>query len=178
MMHDDEYEDDDAAEFSLRPNKAELKRQTQALKDLVQQLIALPAARLEGITIDENIRTAVLAAKKMERTALNRQIKYITGLMREQDEAVITRELYLLAQPHKQQVQAFHEVEQWRDALIAGDDGLLNELIERFSTVDRQHLRQLVRNARKEKALVMTQGKPPRAARLLFTYLTELQGQE
>ena len=175
MMQEDEYNNDQAA---TRPNKEEQKRLTQALKDLVVQLIALSPARLEGITIAEATRTAVMAARKMERTALNRQIKYIVGLMRNEDAELIGRQLFLLAQPHKQEVQAFHETEQWRDALIAGDDELINTLVDRFDSADRQQLRQLVRQARKERAQDVPAGKSARAARLLFRYLTGLQGRD
>jgi len=166
-MHDDE----EFSDVSARPNKEQLKRETQALKLMVLQLIELPLSKLEGLSIAESIHSAIVAAKKMERTALKRQIKYIVGLLREVDIEVLGRELYLLAQPHKKDVQAFHELEQWRDALIGGGDAVINQVLERFDTADRQQLRQLVRNARKEKE----QNKPPRAARMLFRYLTELQ---
>ncbi|HEX7026867.1 MAG TPA: ribosome biogenesis factor YjgA, partial [Gammaproteobacteria bacterium] len=78
-----------------------------------------------------------------------------------------------LLQPYREQVQAFHETEQWRDKLIAGDEALLNELVGLFNA-DRQHLRQLVRNAQKEQA----QNKPPRSARILFQYLMELKNKD
>jgi len=159
-------------ELVERPNKEQQKRQTQALKELIVQLIALPVSKLDGLSLEDGIRTAVRAARAMERTALNRQIKYITGLMRNYDVELISRELYLLAQPHKQEVQAFHETEQWRDALLGGDDAVIDTVVERFVAADRQHLRQLVRNARKEQE----QGRTPKAARILFRYLTELQG--
>jgi len=160
--------------FAERPNKEQLKREIEELKKLVLQLIALPASKLEGISLGDITRTAVVAARSMERTALKRQIKYIVGQIRADDVALIGRELYLLAQPHKEEVKAFHETEHWRDALIGGDDGLLNELVQRFPLADRQHLRQLVRNARKERE----QGKTPKAARLLFRYLSGLIDQE
>jgi len=156
-----------------RPNKERLKREIQAIKKMVMQLIELPAGKLEGISIDESTCTALMAAKNMERTALKRQIKYITGQMKNENVELIGRELYLLAQPHKEEVQSFHETERWRDALIGGDDDLIHELAERFTAADRQRLRQLVRNARKEKE----QGRTPKAARLLFRYLKELYGQ-
>jgi ribosome-associated protein len=40
-----------------------------------------------------------------------------------------------------------------------------------FPRTDRQHLRKLIRQARKEQET----GQPPRASRLLFRYLRELQ---
>ena len=67
---------------------------------------------------------------------------------------------------------AFHRLEQWRDQLLAGDNAVLDTLLNEFDVVDFQYLRQLVRNAAKEKK----NNKPPKSARLLFQYLKELQG--
>jgi ribosome-associated protein len=81
--------------------------------------------------------------------------------------------LHKLQQPHKDEVKAFHQLEQWRDQLLLGDQDLLNEMASKFENFDRQHIRQLIRNAKKEQE----QNKPPKSARLLFKYLTEIQGQ-
>jgi len=174
-MQDDEFENDFSGEKQLveRPNKEQLKRQTQALKSLVVQLIDLPPNQLEGITINDDIRAQLVAARKMERSALNRQIKYIVGMFREVDSATIERELYLLAQPHKRAVENFHQVEMWRDELLKGSDELMNELVNQHAA-DRQHLRQLVRNAIKERDA----DKPPKSARMLFQYLKALYASE
>ena len=48
----------------------------------------------------------------------------------------------------------------------------LVELTDKFDNFDRQHVRQLIRNAKKGQEL----NKPPKSARLLFKYLTEIQG--
>jgi ribosome-associated protein len=55
--------------------------------------------------------------------------------------------------------------------LLDGDDEAINQAVSRFPAADRQHLRQLVRNAHKE----LQQEKPPKSARLLFQYLKDLQ---
>lgn len=162
--------DDGAEARSGRPNKSQLKRDTRVLRDLVRQLMALPPAALAKISIDEAIRDAVLAAKKMTRGALTRQLRYVTGLMRQADAELVAGELAAMSRPHQKQVQAFHRVEQWRDALLAGDEALLDELVDRLAA-DRQRLRQLVRDACKER----DQNKPPKSARLLFGYLADLQ---
>lgn len=165
-MHEEELNE----ETSSRPNKEQLKRDTQALKAIVVQLIGLPASKLEGISLDEITCSAILAAKKMKRTALKRQIKYLTNLMRNENTEIIGRQLYLLAQPKKQQLDNFHKIEKWRDSLLSGDEGLINDLVDRFPSMDRQYIRQLVRNADKEKA----QGRPPKAARTLYRFLMDL----
>jgi ribosome-associated protein len=54
--------------------------------------------------------------------------------------------------------------------LDSKDNEALTELLNQFSTADRQHLRQLQRNAEKE----IKAEKPPKSARLLYQYLKDL----
>lgn len=162
---------DAAGETSGRPNKSQEKRETRVLLDLVRQLVALPPAKLGELPLDESLREGLLGAKKMKRAALARQLRYLTGLMRAADADRISRELQAMARPHREEVQAFHRLEQWREALLAGDDRLLADLVDRYGA-DRQRLRQLVRNARAERERAAA----PKSARLLFRYLADLQG--
>jgi len=172
-MAPDSEDDEQLEPASARPNKEQLKRQTREIKELVVRMIDMPAARLEGVTLAGATRAAIVTAGKMERTALKRQIKYIVGLMRNEDVTLVGQQLRQLSRPHQQAVRAFHQVEQWRDELIAGNDDLIDTLVERFSHADRQQLRQLVRQARKQPAL--SGGKSGRAARSLFRYLSAMQ---
>jgi len=106
----------------------------------------------------------------MKKAALQRQLRFISSIMHEEDVSAIQLQLKLLAQPIKKANDEFHQVEEWRDQLIAGDNELINTLVNEIEA-DRQQLRQLVRNANKESQ----QNKPPKASRLLFKYLKELQ---
>lgn len=151
-------------------SKSQIKREFRELHDLGRQLVALSGKHLQAMPLSESLREAVLNAKTFSRGALQRQLRYIAGLMSREDAESIRRALDTLLQPQREQVRAFHEIEQWRDKLIAGDDVLLDELVNSFDA-DRQHLRQLVRNAQKERE----QNKPPKSARMLFQYLTELR---
>lgn len=177
-MQDDDFDNEAAGaanepERALRPNKEQLKRETRALKALVRQLLDLPSSRLDDMPVDAGVREQIRAARKMERGALKRQIKYVVGLLRDSDTTAIERELQRLSQAQRQQVQRFHETERWRDELLNGDEALIDELVERFAA-ERQRLRQLVRNARRER----DGDRPPKAARLLFRYLNELREQD
>ncbi|TNF97642.1 MAG: DUF615 domain-containing protein [Gammaproteobacteria bacterium] len=162
------------AERPEQKSKSQIKREYLALQHLGANLIELSLSSLESIPISDVLREAIKEAKKLKRGALKRQVQYIGGLMRDEDTEAIQQALNDLAMPHRKQVQAFHQVEKWRDALIAGDDELMTDLANRFENADRQHIRQLVRNAVKEKKL----DKTPKSARLLFQYLSELQAEE
>lgn len=151
-------------------SKSQVKRELHALHDLGRDLVELPGKSLQQIPLSDETRDAVLEAKQLKMEALRRKLKHIGKLMRDEDADSIRIALDKLRQPHEKEVSEFHEVEGWRDALLAGDDVVLNELCGRFVDIDRQHLRQLVRNAKKEQAL----NKAPKSARVLFRYLKGL----
>jgi len=176
-MHDDDFDNnagngDEESNLAQRPNKEQLKRETLALKELVMQLIELPPGQFDALSLDADVREQILAARKMQRGALKRQIKYLVGLLRDTDRALLERQLFRLTQVKRQQVQGFHDIERWRDELLDGNDKLVDEIVERYAA-ERQRLRQLVRNARRERDA----SKPPKSARQLFRYLTELKEQ-
>jgi ribosome-associated protein len=161
-------------EEELGKSKSQVKRELHALHDLGKQLVELPDKHMEQVPVSDKLRDAIVAAKKMKLAALKRQLKFIGGLMQEEDETAIRSALEELRKPHKQEVEQFHEVEQWRDHLLQGDQDLINDLAEKFEGFERQRVNQLIRNAKKEQS----NNKPPKSARLLFKYLAELQGIE
>lgn len=157
--------------YKERPNKTKIKREMKELHELGRKLVELPMSKFEQITLSDNMSDAILLAKKLKKSALQRQLRFISSIMTHEDTETIYTELKQLTLPQEQEVEAFHEIEQWRDKLIGGDNDLMNELITQFDVADRQYLRQLVRNANKE----AQQSKPPKSSRLLFKYLKELR---
>src|SRR5688572_15309699 len=151
-------------------SKTQVKREGLELKDLGKQLVELPEKALQRLPLSESFLDAILDAKRFSRGALQRQLRYIAGMVPHEDVEAIRKTLEELQQPHRQQVREFQQLEQWRDRLLAGDEDLLNELAQRFPRADRQHMRQLIRNALRERE----QNKPPKSARALFQYLSEL----
>jgi len=161
-------------EYAVRPNKAQLKRETQAIQALVLALLKHDQAGLARLPLTEKLLIALSSAKKLQKAALKRQIKYLTGLMRDQGADFIEDVQQALAaqqMPHQQQVAQFHQLEVWRDQLLAGDRECLQTLHERYPDFDIQYVRQLTRNAKKEQQ----QQKPPKSSRALFQYLKGLE---
>ena len=158
-------------EYAERPNKTQLKLVEQHHHNLGKQLVELANSKFEKLPISEHLRAAVLEGRRFQKGALKRQLKFIAGLMKEENIDAIELELKRQNLPDKQEVELFHQLEQWRDGLISGDKQLTNALYQRFGTIDRQHLNQLIRNAAKE----AKQNKPPKSSRALFQYLKELQ---
>lgn len=158
-------------EYAVRPNKSELKREIKVLNLLGKELIAMPDSALKKVPLSDTMREAIHDGRRFQRGALQRQLRRIATLMTHEDVEAIQLEISRQKQPNKQQTAELHQLEQWRDRLVSGDDKLLTELIDQFPVIDRQHIRQLVRNSELEKK----RNKPPKSYRLLFKYLSEIK---
>ncbi len=161
------YEEND----EIPKSKSQVKREMQRLRDLGEELVDLPAVSLKKFGFSGTLLGSITLAQGLKREARRRQLQHIGKLLREEDDAAIRQLLCQISQPQRKEVTAFHEIEQWRDKLLNGDDETINQAVSKFQDADRQNLRQLVRNARKERQ----QEKPPKSARLLFQYLKGLK---
>lgn len=158
--------------FSAEPSKSQRKRDAEALQKLGTELLdvpesdwtklGLPAALIEALT---------LAGRIQGHGARKRQLQYIGKLMRELDPAPIQQYFEQRRLQARLAAQAHHTLEALRDRLIEEGDAALATVIDAHPDADRRHLRQLIRQARKER----TAQRPPKAARALFRYLRELQ---
>lgn len=153
-------------------SKSQRKRESAAAQKIGEQLISLKTTDLDEITLPDDLRQAVLEARKLKSNgALKRQKQYIGKLMREADANDIAKQLQHIQHRHDYNVARFKRVEQWRDDLIKGDKNTLTEIIDRHPDIDRQLINRLCRQATKE----LTTSKPPAASRKLFKYLLELE---
>ena len=172
-MNQDDYpeiENGDDEEEIILVSKSELKRDSHALTDLGRELVELPQSKLDKIPLDDTLLDAVNLARRIkERGGKKRQIQYIGKLLRKGDAEPIIVAMEQLKTEHLKENAKFHRLEQWRDRLIEEGDKALGELLTEHPDIDRQHLRQLLRNAQQEKK----QNKPPKAAREIFKYLRD-----
>lgn len=169
--HSDEY-DDEFGEGGV--SKSQIKREMQALRDLGKNLIELPSSKLAKFPISERLYDAIVQAQTFKMKALKRQIQHIGVLMRGEDVEAIRTMLDTQTEQQKRLNREFHQLEDWRTALIEGDQAILNEVINIYPDLDRQRLMQLIRNAKKEAELK----KPAKSSRAIFVYLRELHEQE
>lgn len=154
-------------EEEVRKSRSQLKREFEEIKELVKEVVGLSPAQLKTIPLSEHTLDAAVAAQSMSRAALTRQLRYVAGLMQDEDLEAVRGAVSDVQQQHRAGVGKLHAVERWRDELLSGDEQALGRLLEAHPGLDRQHLNQLVRNARKEREL----GKAPASARQLFRYL-------
>jgi len=161
------------SKYAVRPNKTQLKREIKVFNQLGKELIDMSDSAIKKIPLSESMRTAIADGKRFRRGALQRQLRRIASLMQSEDISAIQMEIARQKQPDRRQTAELHQLEQWRDRLIAGDEKLLTELIDQFPVIDRQQIRQLVRNS----SLEQKRDKPPKSARALFKYLSEIKRQ-
>ncbi len=154
------------------PSKSQLKREATALQVLGKRLVNLKSAQLDKISLPTDLHEAVIAAQGMNRHgARKRQLQYIGKLMRHIDAAPIQAALEAIDSGGIAAKRQHHHLENLCAALVAGDEASLTGLLERHPDADRQHLRQLMRNASRE----AERGKPPKSRRMLFRYLRTLE---
>lgn len=149
-------------------SKSQRKRDSHARQDLGEQLVKLSLDQLSKFNLPEELHDAILQAQHTrQRGALKRQLQFIGRLMRELDPAPIQRQLDDVKGVSRQAVAQQHKIEQWRERLVSEGDSALQELVNLYPGIDRQRIRQLVRNVIKENE----SNKPPRAYRELFQLL-------
>ncbi|HEX7647543.1 MAG TPA: ribosome biogenesis factor YjgA [Noviherbaspirillum sp.] len=165
-----------SAEFEQkydRPSKSQLKREMTALQELGEELVSQPKERVMRVPMPEDVREAILECQKIkDHEGRRRQMQYVGKKMRTLEEAevaAIQKVIDSWKGASKAETAALHAIERKRDKLLA-DDKALTELKEQYPEVDVQHLRVLIRNARKEQA----ESKPPKAYREIFQILKQL----
>ena len=155
-------------------SKSQLKREAHALLDLGKEIVALQPANLKKIPMDEDLREAVNEARRISaNVALKRQLHYLAKMLRHRDVEDIQVAMNNLRQQSSKTDTVLKSCEKWRERLIANEGGALEEFISKFPTVDRQKLRQMIRNAQKE----TSNNKPPKWSRELFRYIRGFAGE-
>lgn len=164
-------EDPEAEEARARPSKSQKKRDMHALQAMGEALVALAPARLARIAMPDALRNAVHEAQGLTRhEARRRQMQYIGRLMREADPAPIRAALDAVNGVCAAETARQHRLERLRERLLE-DEAVLSEVAAAHPGADLARLRQLRRNALRERA----EGRPPRAFRELFRLLREIE---
>lgn len=154
---------------SARPaSKSQLKRDAHALQKLGIDLLQAPESDWLELQLPEDLISALKAAKRMpSRGAHKRQLQLIGKLMRGIDADPIQQYFEQRRLDARRQARIQHRLESWRDRIIAEGDSAIDAYLDEHPGADRQRLRQLARQAKKEQS----KNKPPKASRALFRYL-------
>ncbi len=132
-------------------SKSHAKREMQALQELGEKLVALPAAQLAKLPLSDELIEAIRLAQTLKANeGKRRQLQFIGKLMRNVDPLPIQAALETLRQETKKNLAHFHKMEEWRDRLLAEGDEALQAFLEAYPQADRQRLRQLQRKAQQD----------------------------
>lgn len=149
------------------PSRSQLKRDSQELRDMGAQLVQMPNAHLDKIAMDSTLLAAIKEARRLKSNdARRRQIQYIGKLMRNMDLTEIRHSVEKLNHQSQTFRQHFAMLEQWRDRLIDEGNDAIEEFLTAFPNADRQQIRNLSRQAGREKT--------GSAKTKLFKYLKQL----
>lgn len=157
-----------------RPSRSARRREALDVLVFARQLAELPPARLDGLHLPEDVREELAELQRTpSHIAHKRQLAHLAKSMRAHagDEFAAARALLANDRgAHAREAAALHRVEVLREELL-GDHGdvALTGFIATHPQTDRQHLRTLIRQARRERET----GQPPRAQRELFRLLRD-----
>ncbi|AHF04356.1 DUF615 domain-containing protein [Marichromatium gracile] len=160
---------EDELEQDLGPSRSQIKRERQALQALAERMVGMPRAELLRLSLSEATWAAIDETPRIkDLRARKRHWKRIANLLEREDMDAVHALLDEADARERAASARHHQLERWRERLIA-EEAALGEFIDACPQVDRQHLRHLVRAARRD----AEQGRPD-APRKLFRYLREV----
>lgn len=161
-------DDDIAGDWT---SKSQKKRDCHALQKISDQLLTLKADELALLDLPAELEDALKEAHHLHsNSALKRQRQYLGKIMRSCDSEAIEQQLNHVIHRNDTNTARFKKIEKWRDRLIENDKDVLGEIIQQHPDIDRHHVHNLVRQAKKEAQA----NAPPAASRKLFKYLREI----
>ena len=153
-------------------SKSELKRDAQEFHQLGSEIAKMGKKQRERLPLNDDLKEAMVVADKISNKsdAYRRHLNYIAKTLRtveniEEIKAIID----VMLNKNNQAEVMIKKIEQLRSDLIEQGDDLINETIEQYPALERQKMRQMVRNAAKE----VKAEKPARSYKELFQYLKD-----
>lgn len=167
-MATDHSNDDYAEEFEGK-SKSQLKREMHGLQKLGEALVALKPAQIAEIPMSDRLRAAIEESWRLSQNeAKRRHSQYLGKLMRYEDVEQLQKAIDGFHAGSEENTRRLHLAERWRERMLA-DDGAITEFMAEYPGVDAQHLRNLVRNSRKDLAQERNSGH----IRKLFRYIRD-----
>lgn len=137
-------------------SKSDLKRESEALQELGEELLTLRSDLMAPLELPDKLMEALADARRISNfEGKRRQMQFIGKLMRKLDDEVIDAvraALQVQRDGSASELAALHQAEHWRERLLAedGGDDALTEWLQQYPDTDIQQLRALIRQARKD----------------------------
>lgn len=131
-------------------SRAEMKREAERMRILAERLTTLSEADLVELELPEGLLLAIREARRLTKPdARKRQLRHVGKQLQKLDSDRLTQRLELFDASSDIYQQITLLCERWRDDLLTDSDAL-TRLLDSYPTADRQHLRQLVLNVKRE----------------------------
>ena len=164
---------DDMADMGNDPtyiSKTKKKKEAHALQALGETLAALPVRHIEAMDLPEKLRQALIEGKSITaKVAARRHRQYIGVLMRNADPEAIQSQLENLDEAPAGEPAEPSQTRVWLDRLLTFDPDAVEDLLEAFPGLERQQIRQMLRNIQKEQA----GRKPPKTLKALEALISD-----
>jgi ribosome-associated protein len=165
------YTDDPDHDYG--PTRTQQRRDALATLAFATQLSELPPSKLARADLPEDVMREIDNLRRItSHIARKRQLGFLAKVMRRHEDEAFDAAKALLGENRDQQrkeTAVMHRLEALREKLLDSDEAL-QELIDQYRQIDRQHLRSLIRQARVER----DGDKPPRAYREIFQLLKQV----
>ena len=157
-------------------SKSEIKREMHRYQELGEKLLKLAPAIWQSLPISERLIDALQESRRItQNEARRRHVQYLGKVMRNEDIEAIQEAMDLLDPSSEAYGRKIRQLELWRKKLV-DDNNSLNAYIDQHQPVDRQQLRNLIRNARKE--MQPAEAKPGNHYKKLFQFLRQQDKQQ
>jgi len=133
-------------------SRAEAKREIAVYQELGIKLVSLSKSQLIKLELDELVYDNILKTKiiKINTEAYRRQLQFIGKLMRNVDIEALQLEIKNVLNQNSNESAKQNVAEKLKDQLLTEGDEAVQALIEKHPDLERQKLRQLIRQSNKE----------------------------
>ncbi len=135
------------------PSRTERKNESTELQKLGEDLLTLRSELMTRLDLSDKLQDAIQEARRITNfEGKRRQMQFIGKLMRQLEPEKLDQVRAALSEQHRgsaSETLALHQVEQWRDRLLA-DDAAFSDWVSQFPDADSQQLRSLIRQARRD----------------------------
>ena len=152
-------------------SKMEMKREMHMLQDFAAEICHLGKKQRTQLPVSDEFLEALIVADKIKTKpdAFKRHMRHMAKILLELDVDAIRSKIDFLTNKHQQQDKKNQAFEELRGTLITNGNDEIETLLAQHQGLERQKLRQLVRQAKKEHAAE----KPGKSSKALLQYLKE-----
>lgn len=170
---DDNISSERVSKRATGPSRSQRRREALDVLQLADALMDAPEGLVAQLALDDELSALVADSRRIrQQIARKRQTQFLAKQLRKLDDdtlATLRAGLEHDREQTRRETAELHRLETWRERLIAEGDDALAQWLERHPGSDRTHLRQLIRQAQRERR----DDVPPHASRELFRALRD-----